>query len=110
MAKANFSLCVRLAQIAGEEGEECLRIGGKAMFAVADHGRTAATSVMPAGEAFDFLAEVRKGQQRIGGDVAKAFEEWQRCWMAAMIPSDVETGLAMPASLVSLWFGRVGKA
>lgn len=99
LAKANFGLCVRLAQIAGEEGEEFLRIGNKAIFAAAEQGRTVARRVLPADKAganpasaasagaFDLLAETQKGQQRIGGDVKTALEEWQRAWMGALIPS-----------------------
>lgn len=106
LAKANFVLCTRLARIAGEEGEECLRIGGKAMFAAVDSGRAAAMSAVPSGGPFDFLVEVRKGQQRIAGDIARALEDWQRSWMAAAALPDTETGLAGFGQPFMPWFTR----
>lgn len=123
LAKANFGLCVRLGQIAAEEGEECLRIGNKAMFAIAEQGRTVATRVAPvdksssettsAGspDAFNLFAEVQKGQQRIGGDVKRAMEEWQRAWTGALIPSpETKTGADLFGLFFKPWLGRTTSA
>lgn len=113
LAKANFCLCVRLAEIAGEEGEEYLRIGNKAMTAAADQGLIAATRITPGGAsatipspagAFNLLSEVQKGQQRIGGDLKAAVEEWQRTWLGALAPSSAATD--MLGTFLKPWFGN----
>ncbi len=119
LAKANVGLCVRLGQIAAEEGEECLRIGNKAMFAIAEQGRAVATRGAPVDksksettsaaspEALNLLGEVQKGQQRIGGDVKRAVEEWQRALMGALIPSpETKTGTDLFGSFFKPWLGR----
>ncbi|WP_454883344.1 hypothetical protein [Sphingomonas oryzagri] len=117
LAKANFGLCARLGQIAAEEGQEYLRVGNKAMSAIADQSRTAAmrvlptnqagTNTVPADDAFNILAEVQKGQERIGSDLKTAVEEWQRAWMGAVIPvSDTKTSTDFFGLFFKPWAGR----
>lgn len=117
LAKANFGLCVRLGQIAAEEGQEYLRVGNKALFAIADQSRTAAmrvlptnqtgTNTVPADDAFNIVAEVQKGQERIGGDLKSAVEEWQRAWMGAVIPmSDTKPSTDLFGLFFKPWVGR----